>query len=123
MKYELFPFQKNAVSELLKKMESMQYSNETDGSLSAVALIAPTGAGKTVISAAVAEGLFYGNDTYAGNDRAVILWLSDSPSLNEQTTKRFEAATDLINRATTMEAIGPDFAKNHKKLMPGHIYF
>lgn len=123
MKYELFDFQKFAVSELLKKMESMQRSYAADGSLSAVSLTAPTGAGKTVISAAVAEGLFYGNETYAGDNRAVILWLSDSPSLNEQTMKRFDAATDLLNRTTSMEAIGPNFAKNHTKLMPGHIYF
>lgn len=123
MKYGLFDFQKDAVASLLKKMESMQRSYEADGSLSAVALTAPTGAGKTVISAAVAEGLFYGNDTYAGNDRAVILWLSDSPSLNEQTMKRFNAATDLLNVVNAMETIGPDFAKNHSKLIPGHIYF
>lgn len=123
MKYELIGFQKDAIRELLKKMESMRRSYDADGSLSAVSLTAPTGAGKTVISAAVAEGLFYGNNTYAGDDRAVILWLSDSPSLNGQTMKRFDAATDLLNRAVTMEAIGADFAKNHAKLAPGHIYF
>lgn len=122
MKYELFDFQTRAVADLLKKMESMKNSYETDGSLSAVALTAPTGSGKTVISAAVAEGLFFGNDTYAGDDRAVILWLSDSPSLNDQTMMRFEEATDLIG-VTNMKAIGPDFAKNHSKLMPGTIYF
>ena len=123
MKYELFDFQKDAVNNLLKKMESMQRTYAEDGSLSAVSLTAPTGAGKTVISAAVAEGLFYGNDVFAGDDRAVILWLSDSPSLNEQTMKRFDAATDLLNGATDMISIGPDFAKSHRKLMPGHIYF
>lgn len=123
MKYELFDFQKSAVSELLKKMESMRRSYAADGSLSAVSLTAPTGAGKTVISAAVAEGLFYGNDTYAGDEGAVILWLSDSPSLNEQTMKRFDASTDLLNGATAIEAIGPDFAKSHIKLQPGHVYF
>ena len=123
MRYDLFDFQKDAVGTLLMKMDSMQRSYLADGSLSAVSLTAPTGAGKTVISAAVAEGLFYGNDTYQGDDRAVILWLSDSPSLNEQTMKRFDAATDLLNGATAMEAIGPDFAKNHRKLSPGHIYF
>jgi hypothetical protein len=95
MKYGLIDFQKDAVTELLKKIESMRRSYDADGSLSAVSLTAPTGAGKTVISAAVAEGLFYGNDTYAGDDRAAILWLSDSPSLNEQTMKRFDAATDM----------------------------
>lgn len=123
MKYELFDFQKDAVNILLKKMDSMQRTYTEDGSLSAISLTAPTGAGKTVISAAVAEGLFYGNEVFAGDDSAVILWLSDSPSLNEQTMKRFDAATDLVNGATDMEAIGPDFAKSHRKLMPGHIYF
>lgn len=123
MRYELFDFQKNAVAELLRKMQSMRRSYEEDDSLSAVSLTAPTGAGKTVISAAVAEGLFYGNDLFPGDDRAVILWLSDSPSLNEQTMKRFDRATDLLSSATTMEAIGPEFAKNHRKLMPGHVYF
>lgn len=123
MKYELFDFQKNAVAELLKKMQSMRRSYEADGSLSAVSLTAPTGSGKTVISAAVAEGLFYGNDTFPGDDHATILWLSDSPSLNEQTMKRFDKATDLLNGATAMEAIGPEFARSHQKLMPGHVYF
>lgn len=123
MKYELFDFQKSAVDDLLKKMDSMQRSYASDGSVSAVSLTAPTGAGKTVIAAAIAEGLFYSNDTYAGDDHAVILWLSDSPSLNEQTMKRFEAASDLLTGAIVMEAIGPDFAKSHIKLMPGHIYF
>ncbi len=123
MRYELFDFQKDAVNSLLKKMASMQRIYKEDGSLSAVSLTAPTGAGKTVISAAVAEGLFYGNEAYPGDDRAVILWLSDSPSLNEQTMKRFDDATDLLNGATAMEIIGPDFAKNHRKLESNHVYF
>lgn len=69
MRYELFDFlQKNAVAELLRKMQSMRRSYEEDDSLSAVSLTAPTGAGKTVISAAVAEGLFYGNDLFPRGD-------------------------------------------------------
>lgn len=123
MRYELFDFQKDAVGSLLKKMRAMHNSYENDNEFSAISLTAPTGAGKTVISAAVAEGLFYGNDTFEGDDRAVILWLSDSPSLNEQTMKRFDAATDLLNGATSMEIVGPEFAKAHVRLMPGHIYF
>lgn len=123
MRYKLKTFQEEAVGQLLKKMDSMQRSYEADGSLSAVALTAPTGAGKTVISAAVAEGLFYGNENYAGDEKATILWLSDSPSLNDQTMKRFDDATDLLNGATVMEAIGPEFAKSHRKLEAGHVYF
>lgn len=123
MKYELFDFQKEAVGSLLKSMQAMQHSYEADGVLSAVSLTAPTGAGKTVIAAAVAEGLFYGNDTFPGDDHAVILWLSDSPSLNEQTMKRFDDATDLLNGATMMETVGPEFAQSHNRLSQGHIYF
>lgn len=123
MRYELFDFQKDAVGALLKKMRAMRNSYENDGEFSAVSLTAPTGAGKTVISAAVAECLFYGNDTFEGDDHAVILWLSDSPSLNEQTMKRFDAATDLLNGATSMEAVGPEFAKAHSRLSVGHVYF
>ena len=37
--------------------------------------------------------------------------------------KRFDAATDLLNGAVSMEAISANFAKNHAKLSPGHIYF
>lgn len=123
MKYELAEFQKNAVHDLLRKMQAMQHSYETDGSLSAVSLTAPTGAGKTVIAAAVAEGLFTGNETFPGDDRAVILWLSDSPSLNQQTLKRFEAASDQLPTAATMQVIDPEFARRERKLSPGHIYF
>ena len=122
MKYRLQDFQKTAVSSLLKKIDSMRSNYDNDGSLSAVSLTAPTGAGKTVISAAVIEGLFYGNDDYAGDDRAVVLWLTDSPSLNEQTIKRFEAATELLNNAV-MESISCEFAKSHSKMYPGHVYF
>lgn len=123
MRYELKQFQQNAVNTLIKRMESMRRSYEADGSLSAISLTAPTGAGKTLIAAAVAEGLFFGNDVYPGDDQAVILWLSDSPSLNEQTLKRFDAATDLLVGATKMETVNPEFSKSHNKLDPGHIYF
>ena len=123
MRYELKAFQQEAVNTLLKRMESMRRSYESDGSLSAISLTAPTGSGKTVIAAAVAEGLFYGSDVYPGDDQAVILWLSDSPSLNEQTLKRFDSATDILVGATKMETIIPEFAKSHNKLEPGHIYF
>ena len=123
MKYQLFDFQKDAVNELIKTADLKRKNYESDSILSAISLTAPTGAGKTVISAAVAEGLFFGNEVYPGDSRACILWLSDSPSLNEQTIKRFAAATDLLNASTSMEAIGPEFAKNHNKLIPGHIYF
>ena len=122
MRFGLFDFQKRAADSLIEKMVSMRRSYDADGSLSAVSLTAPTGAGKTVISAAVAETLFFGGETFDGDDSAVILWLSDSPSLNGQTMKKFCHAADLLG-AASMEAIGPEFAKSYRKLMPGHVYF
>ena len=104
-------------------MDEMRESHDRHGTLSTVSLTAPTGSGKTIIAAAVAEGLFHGNRDFNGDDDAAILWLSDSPSLNEQTRKRFIAATDLINGATAMETIDPDFAKDHERLERLHIYF
>lgn len=122
MKYRLRDFQKDAADSLLMKIDSMRSSYDKDGSLSAVSLTAPTGAGKTVISAAVIEGLFYGNDVYAGDDRATVLWLTDSQNLNAQTMKRFESATEQLSN-TVMESIDNTFSKSHSKLLPGRIYF
>lgn len=123
MRYELFDFQKSAVTSLLGKMSSMQADNERDGALSSVSLTAPTGSGKTIIAAATVEGLFYGNDDFSGDSKASILWLSDSPSLNEQTSKRFVDASDMLEPTTSMQSIGSEFAQGHQQLSPGTIYF
>lgn len=123
MRYELFDFQKSAVKSLLGKMNSMQADNERDGALSSVSLTSPTGSGKTIIAAATVEGLFYGNDDFSGDSKASILWLSDSPSLNEQTLKRFADASDMLEPTTSMQSIGSEFAQGHQQLSPGTIYF
>ena len=93
--------------------------------LSSIALVAPTGAGKTVICAAIAEGLFYGlslgKDSVKEDKNAVILWLSDSPPLNEQTKKRFDKSSDKLK--DDMIIIDPDYAKSHNELERHKIYF
>lgn len=123
MRYELFDFQKSAVTSLLGKMNSMQADNERDGALSSVSLTSPTGSGKTIIAAATVEGLFYGNDDFSSDPKASVLWLSDSPSLNEQTLKRFADASDMLEPTTSMQSIGSEFAQGHQQLFPGTIYF
>lgn len=72
MKFGLKDFQRDAVHSLLNKIDEMQDTYEKHGSLSAVPLTSPTGSGKTVIAAAVVEGLFFGNDVYAGDPKRVI---------------------------------------------------
>ena len=37
--------------------------------------------------------------------------------------KRFRAVTDQLQDMGTMEAIRPGFVKQHRKLLPGHVYF
>lgn len=123
MRYELYDFQDDAVVDLVKKMKKMQWDWHEDGERSSVALTAPTGAGKTVICAAVAEGLFTGGEQIHSDPNAIILWLSDNPALNEQTKKRFAGASDMLSDITDMVVIDADFAKAHKKLERHKVYF
>ena len=123
MKYQLFDFQKEAADKLIDKMQKMQKHWHEDNELSSVSLTAPTGAGKTVICAAIVEALFMGNDRIGNDPKAVVLWVSDNPSLNEQTKNRFAAAADLLNKEIDMVIIDADFAKSHKVLEPHHVYF
>ena len=53
MRYGLYDFQEDAVAKLAKKMLKMQRDWHEDGEKSSVALTAPTGAGKTIICAAI----------------------------------------------------------------------
>src|SRR5690606_16781206 len=53
-------------------------------------LSATTGAGKTVMATAVFEALFHGSEEFdfEPDPSAVVLWVTDDPSLNEQTRSR-----------------------------------
>ena len=99
MRVELKDFQDEAVTSLLGRLERMRTMYRAiSGSLTSVCLTAPTGSGKTVMCAAVIESLFFGNDRLGvlPDENAVVLWLSDSPSLNEQTRSRFVDASDRL---------------------------
>lgn len=125
MKIELFDFQKKAAIDLIKQIKVMQKNYSTDNILSAVSLTSPTGSGKTIISAAVIETLFYGNDLvsdYEPDPLATVIWLTDSPSLNKQTLKRFKDASEHFN-TNNMEIIDQDFARTHNSLSKGKVYF
>lgn len=123
MRFELKGFQSEAADRLLRNIHSMARAHREEGTLSAVSLTAPTGSGKTVIAAAVIEALFFSDDPTLRDPRATVLWLSDSPSLNEQTMARFDEASDLLVGVTAMETVGRDFPVGHEALEPGHVYF
>ena len=122
MKLELKDYQEKAATEILAGLRKGSRDYAEDGELSAVSLSAPTGAGKTVIAAAVIERVLFGDPEgeAAGDPDAVFLWLTDDPSLNEQTRKKLLEASDRIqpgNLITLDEGFdAPEFEK-------GKVYF
>ncbi len=123
MKFELKEFQVEATRSLLDKMISSCNSYYRDKNPASCCLAAPTGSGKTIMVAAAVEALFNGNPEW-GIERdpfATVLWVSDSPALNEQTIYKFREATDLDK--SLIETIENTFTGDHNVLEPGHIYF
>ncbi|WP_419044611.1 DEAD/DEAH box helicase [Enorma massiliensis] len=129
MQVTLKDFQADAVAKLHSRLEQMRSVYESQGVLSSVCLSSVTGSGKTVMCAAVIEALFFGNDELglAPDPRACVLWVTDSPSLNDQTRARFVTASDRLaswpgdNRV--LEDVGNTFCASHERLSPRHVYF
>ncbi|WP_449406949.1 DEAD/DEAH box helicase [Microbacterium maritypicum] len=115
-------YQSDAVGDTLTELASARdFYRSASKRVSSVALTATTGAGKTVMAAAVIEALFWGNDEFnvTSDPGAVVLWFSDDPSLNQQTRHRLEQASDrLRNRLVTVE-----HPFRYPKLQAGHVYF
>lgn len=119
MRFSLKDFQEWAVDELMSKLQTARYGASVKQP-QAVVLSSPTGSGKTVIVSAMIERLLRGHEGTPGDPRAVFLWLSDSPELNEQSKNNIEKSSDLIptGRLVTIE-----HPFNVNRLAPGHIYF
>lgn len=96
MKVELFPFQKRALAELRMKSAEAVYRYERTHSKQVVSFTAPTGAGKTIIMAALIESILFGDEVYPEQPEAIIVWLSDSPQLNEQSKDKIDLKADKI---------------------------
>jgi type III restriction enzyme len=98
MKFELKDYQEDAAAKVLSGLRKGSREYAEDGGHTAVSLSAPTGAGKTVIAAAVIERVLFGDPegSHDGDPDAVFLWLTDDPSLNEQTRKKLLEASDRI---------------------------
>src|ERR1035437_7860202 len=92
-------YQTNAVRDALSNLKKARQDWHGDAYKSAFSLTAVTGAGKTVMAAAVFEALFYGDDefNFDADPGAVVLWFSDSPALNEQ-TRSDEHTSELQSR-------------------------
>lgn len=122
MKFTLKDYQDDAVAQVLERLRRARRRWREDNEVQAFSLTAPTGAGKTIMAAAVFEALFHGDDTYEfdADPGAVVIWFSDDPSLNEQTRFRLGEASDRLNW-TDLHVVENSF--NREKFSPGKVYF
>ena len=122
MKFTLKDYQGEAVHDVLSHLYKARKRWHEDNENHAFSLTAATGAGKTVMAAAVFEAIFHGDDTY-NFDRdpgAIVIWFSDDPSLNEQTRFRLMESSDRLIH-TDLIVIENTF--NRERFEPGKVYF
>lgn len=122
MKFTLKDYQEDAVRDVLKNLAKARKRWHQDQDKHAFSLTAATGAGKTVMAAAVFEALFHGDDNYDfdADPSAVVIWFSDDPSLNEQTRFRLLESSDRLQR-TDLVVVENTF--NRPAFERGKIYF
>jgi type III restriction enzyme len=122
MKFTLKDYQDDAVAQVLDRLRKARKRWREDGEKNAFSLTATTGAGKTVMAAAVFEALFFGSDDYdfEADPGAVVIWFSDDPSLNEQSKYRLMEAADKL---TVSDLITVENTLSREAFEPGKIYF
>ena len=121
MKFTLKDYQEEAVREVLVNLKKASRRWREDGDKHAFSLTATTGAGKTVMAAAVFEALFHGDDNYdiEPDPGAVVIWFSDDPSLNEQSRFRLLEASDRLSISDLL-VVQNTFQR--EVLDPGKVY-
>lgn len=122
MKFTLKRYQNDAVKAVLINLKKAQKRWHEEADKNAFSLTATTGAGKTVMAAAVFEALFFGNDDYdfEPDPGAVVIWFSDDPSLNEQSRFRLMEASDKL---TISDLVTVESTFSREKFRPGKVYF
>lgn len=122
MKFTLKDYQTEAVRDALLNLKKARRRWHEDGDKHAFSLAAVTGAGKTVMAAAVLEALFHGDDEYEfdADPGAVVIWFSDDPALNEQTRFRLMEASDRLQH-TDLVVVENSF--NRPRFEARKIYF
>ena len=119
MTFDLFDFQDECVSALAKQLRRAQEDFEEDKRYTAVGLVAPTAAGKTVMAADLLIRLLDGDAATDGNSDLTVIWMSDQPSLNAQSMNKLNIARPALSHHR-MVALS-DF--DQRLLDPGKIHF
>ncbi len=121
MRVELFPFQKRALADIRMKTAEAMGSYHRTHAPQVVSFTAPTGAGKTIIMASLIESLLFGDENYIEQPESIIVWLSDSPQLNEQSKQKIDAKADKIRLSQCVTISENSF--DQEVFDDGHIYF
>ena len=122
MQFKLKDYQEDAVRLVLRRLDEARDDYRNKSRRIAFALSAITGAGKTVMAAAVFEALFEGSQEFEfdGDPSAVVLWVTDDPNLNEQTRYRIMEASDRLG-SSRLRVIEDKF--DAERLDVGNVYF
>ena len=121
MRVELFPFQKRALADIRMKTAEAMGSYHRTHAPQVISFTAPTGAGKTIIMSAMIESILFGDEQYMEQPDAIIVWLSDSPQLNEQSKMKIDSKADKIRLSQSVTVAEDSFDK--ETFEDGHIYF
>lgn len=121
MKIPLKPFQEKAVRRLVKKVDDAYGNWSEDSDRTAVLLVAPTGAGKTMVATAVIEALLNGFEQIVERPALRVLWLTDSPSLNRQSVDKMDRYGDFLTHDKNLVVV--DDSYDAEVLTPGTVTF
>ncbi len=126
MKVDLISFQDKAVKELRDDIAEALGTYQRRKKTQVVSLQAPTGAGKTIMAAALIEDIFFGSTladgtTYDEQPEAIFVWLSDSPELNAQSRQKIELKTSKLRFGQCVTISEESF--DMEMLEDGHVYF
>jgi len=121
MKLELKEYQLDAVHEILDGAENAMIRHRNNSKkLFAISLSSPTGSGKTIIMTSVIETILYGSEDFDPIPDATVLWVSDKPSLNEQ-TKRKMSMHSIHIKESQLRIVNHGF--DQRTFDKGKIYF
>lgn len=126
MKVNLLSFQDKAVKALRADIANALDNYRRRQQTQVISLQAPTGAGKTIIAAALIESIYYGitlpdGSTFDEQPEAIFVWLSDSPELNAQSKQKIELQTDKLRFGQCVTIAEESF--DMEMLDDGHVYF
>lgn len=121
MKITLKSFQEEYLLELHQKLNGAKALYSSMHTPQVVAFTAPTGAGKTIFMSHLIEDILCGADTFEGDTSSIVIWLSDSPELNEQSRLKIITKCDKV-KVNDCITITDDNVKG-EVLEDGKVYF